>query len=466
MPSHEQLFARFRDAGQGHVFSFLERASPEERASLLAEASAIDLDLVATLGELLRKGSATECELPALEPPEVFPLARTPEQREQAREAVRVGEERLAAGAVGFVLVAGGQGSRLGFEGPKGIFPIGPVSGCSLFEWHARRLLGARERLGAPIAWYVMTSATNDASTREFFERHRHFGLERSDVTFFQQQMLPALDLDGRILLRERHAIFLAPNGHGGTLEALASSGALADARRRGIHDFSYFQVDNPLARPTDPLFLGLHALEEACMSSKVVDKRDAAEKVGVIGRVGGKLGCIEYSDLPDSLRHARHSSGQLLFRAGNIAMHVLRLEFVEDLTRGGLHLPWHLARKKMSVVGPRGEKVEVTGVKFETFVFDALASAERSLTLEVDRALEFSPVKNASGEDSPASARADLTRLFHGWVRELGLPEPPRDAAGLPLLEVDPRLAEDEEQFERAAPEAPLVEPAGHIYR
>ncbi len=462
----EELRARFEAACQGHVFAWWDRLGDEERESLLADAGSVDLALVSGLGALSRAPEEASKPAPDLAPPDVFPLERTPQQSREAREAIETGRQIVRSGGVGYVVVAGGQGSRLGFEGPKGIFPVGPVSECSLFEWHARRLLAARERHGAPIAWYVMTSASNDAETRAFFERHQNFGLAAGDVFFFQQRMLPALDQEGRILLREKHALFLAPNGHGGTLEALASSGALADARRRGMLHLSYFQVDNPLARPTDPLFIGLHARRQAQMSSKVVEKRDAWEKVGVIGRVDGKLSCIEYSDLPDALRHAEDGAGRLLFRAGNIAAHVLDLEFVDRLTRGGLQLPWHLARKQMSVVGPRGEKVDVTGIKYETFVFDALSACERSVTLEVDRAREFSPVKNKSGEDSPASARRDLTRLFHGWVRALGLPEPERDAEGNPRLEVDPRLAEDEEGFAAARPRAPELRPQGHIYR
>src|SRR5262249_18455661 len=158
----------------------------------------------------------------------------------------------------------------------------------------------------------------------------------------------------------------------------------------------------NPLARPADPLFLGLHALERAQMSSKVVPKRDPGEKVGVLGKLGGRLACIEYSDLPDDLRQARGADGGLLYGAGNIAVHVLALGFVERLTRGALHLPWPLAKKEVEALDGAGRPSRRAGIKFEAFVFDALGLAERTVTLEVDRAVEFSPVKNARGEDSP----------------------------------------------------------------
>jgi UDP-N-acetylglucosamine/UDP-N-acetylgalactosamine diphosphorylase len=398
-------------------------------------------------------------------PTDVFPLARSPAQVHQAKAAHLEGEAELRAGHVAWLLVAGGQASRLGLEAPKGTFPVGPVSGRSLFEVFGRKLAAARSRYGAPIPWYVMTSQANDRATRNFFAAHKHFGIDPEDVVFFTQGMLPALDPEGRVLLAARDRIFLAPNGHGGVLSALARSGALSDAARRGIRTFSYFQVDNPLARPSDPLFLGLHALERAQMSSKVVPKRDPGEKVGVLGRVSGKLACIEYSDLPADLREAKTPSGDLVFNAGNVAMHAIELEFVERLTRGALHLPWHLARKDVEALGEDGRPTKRPGIKFEAFVFDALAFADRSVTLEVDRRAEFSPVKNAQGEDSPATARADLCRLHGSWVEALGLPLPEPGPDGVRPVEVDPLLADDHETFAAHGRRTPHVTGRGHLY-
>ena len=462
---------RAEAAGQGHLFAHWETLDAAGRERLLAEVGEIDFELVSALAALLRHESGhhpePEDELGGgeLAPPELFPLQRGPEHEARAAEAAARGAELLNAGQVGFLLVAGGQASRLGYDGPKGAFEIGPVSEWSLFELHARRIRAARERHGAAAPWYVMTSRANHAATVAFFEQRAHFGLPPGDVFFFSQSMVPAVDLEGRILMSGPDAVFLAPNGHGGSLAAFASSGALADARRRGVRQLSYFQVDNPLARPADPLFLGLHELEGAGMSSKVVAKRDPDEKVGVLGQIGGRLGCIEYSDLSDELRHARDPGGELTWRAGNIAIHALRLDFVDELTRGRLELPWHVAQKEMQVWGPEGATT-VQGAKFETFVFDALGRSERSVTLEVERALEFSPVKNCEGSDSPASCRRDLCRLFAGWVREAGHPLPEVRLQGEPAVEVDPLLAEDRESF--LALEAPEPERTerGHLYR
>ena len=460
-----ELRARAEAAGQGHLFEHWGALDAVQREALCTEVADVDFDLVAHFAELLAD------EAPhaggTMTPPELFPLERDADAVARAHEAETAGRELLAAGKVGYLLVAGGQASRLGYDGPKGAFGVGPVSGAPLFEIHARRLLAARKRYGTATPWYVMTSRANDATTRAFFEQHGYFGLDREDVRFFSQAMVPALGFDGRILMTGPGSLFLAPNGHGGVLAAFQTSGALEEAAERGLEQLSYFQVDNPLARPADPLFLGLHALEGAGMSSKVVAKRDAGEKVGVLGRVDGTLGCIEYSDLPADLREARDPDGQLSFRAGNIAIHALELDFVRRLTAGGtLDLPWHVARKKMKVFADGGER-EVQGAKFETFVFDALHHSPRSVTLEVERALEFSPVKNAEGEDSPRTAQRDLCNLFASWVRaaDLELPSEADAELGVPRVEVDPLVAEDAEEF-LAGERTPQVTDAGHLYR
>ena len=455
----------FESEGQGHVFAHWDALDESGRERLSRQLESIDFELLGERRGLLAP-TAADAPLPRCEPPELFPLERDADATRQAAEAIQRGEDALSAGLVGCVLVAGGQGSRLGFEGPKGMFPVGPVSGCSLFEWHARRLLAARDRYGTAPTWYIMTSDTNDAPTRAFFAENDHFGLGADNVRFFTQAMLPALDTIGRILMSAKGALFLAPNGHGGTLAALAASGSLEHARERGIECFCYLQVDNPLGRPADPLFIGLHLIEGAMMSNKTIAKRDAEEKVGVIGRVDGKLGCIEYSDLPDELRNARDASGALLFRAGNTASHMLDRRFIEELTKDGLRLPWHVARKRMRVVDESGATIEVDGVKFETFVFDALGYAERTVTLEVDRALEFSPVKNAEGADSPLSTRRALTGMFAGWIEAAGGEPPPTDEHGHPLVEVDPRFAEDHASFRARMPARPELRGSGHMYR
>lgn len=459
-----ELAHRLAEHGQAHVLRFWPELSAASRARLTAELAALDLALVGRLAALARAGGAP-LGVGEFAPPDVFrPRAPSVSAAELASLRAR-GSELLRAGRVGALLVAGGQASRLGYDAPKGVFPVGPVSGRSLFELFARKLLAAHERFGSALPWYVLTSEANDAATRAFFERHAFFGLAPSNVFFMRQAMLPALDDQGRILMSGRDALFLAPNGHGGVLAALASSGALEHARARGVELFSYWQVDNPLASPADTLFLGLHARAGAQMSSKVVRKRDASEKVGVLGRADGQLTCIEYSDLPAELREARDTRGELLYGDGNIAVHALDRAFVESLTERGFALPWHLARKRVTALDDAGVPRELDAWKFESFVFDALALARGTSTLEVERSAEFSPVKNAHGLDSPHTARADLCRLHASWVRAAGLPLPAPDAHGVIPVEIDPCLAENETELRARLPLAPRVLSGGHFY-
>lgn len=458
------LAERLERHGQAHVLRFAGELSPAERANFLASVAALDLELIDDLARLARAGAHTAA-VESFAPAQVDRPRRDPSATMRANELVDAGSELLARGAVGYLLVAGGQASRLGFDGPKGVFPVGPVSGRSLFEIFARKLLAAQRRYGARTPWYILTSEANDEATRAFFAQHDWFGLQRADVVFFRQAMLPALDSRGRILLANKGELFLAPNGHGGVLAALSSSGALDDARRRGIEVFSYFQVDNPLAPPADALFLGLHRTRRADMSSKVVRKRDAAEKVGVLGLADGRLTCIEYSDLPAGLRDARDARGELVFGDGNIALHALELDFVARLTESGFKLPWHLAQKRMNVIDEHGRSVQAEGWKFETFVFDALGLADRAATLEVERGEEFSPVKNAAGADSPRTARTDLCRLHARWAREAGFELPMVDEHGVHPVEIDPLVAESVEELRRRAGVRPRITPQGHWY-
>lgn len=444
-----QLRDAYRRAGQGHVFQWFDRLDAPARAAFLDQLAGVDLALLARLArELERDRPIVTLELDRLQPAPFLPLPETPGQRGKESRARRAGEEVLRAGKACAFIVAGGQGSRLGFEGPKGCFPVGPVSGRSLFAWHFGKVAAARRRHGAAIPLLVMTSAANHQATLDFFRRHQYFGLPEADVLVFQQGMLPAMDGAGRLLLAGHASLFLSPDGHGGALSALARAGILDELERRGIEEIFYFQVDNPLVKVLDPVFLGHHRQAGSEMSSKFVRKRDAAEKVGVFARAGRRVGIVEYSDLPAELAEAKDAAGELLYGAGNIAIHVLAVAFVRRLTAGGeLRLPYHRARKAIPHVGPAGEIVQPAapnGVKFESFVFDALPLAKKPLLVEARRDEEFSPVKNATGADSPATCRADLQRLFRSWLADAGF----RTAADDAVLEVAPGFAADRDEF------------------
>ena len=349
-------------------------------------------------------------------------------------QAQQRGRELLKAGKVAAFLVAGGQGTRLGYDGPKGEFPITPIKNKPLFQVFAEQLRAYTRDFGKPIPWYIMTSDVNDAPTRAFFNKHNFFGCNPADVFFFEQGMMPAFAMDGKLLLAEKDSLALSPDGHGGSLRALERSGAIADMRKRGVEHLSYFQVDNPLVHCIDPLFLGLHDISGSEMSSKTIPKAGALEKVGnfVIG--DGVLQVIEYSDLPDELAKQTNPDGTLRFNAGSIAIHALRVSFIERLNAGGkLKLPWHRAEKKVPYVDDKGQTIKPdkpNAIKMEQFVFDAIPLAKNAIVYETDRAEEFSPVKNAEGTDSPATCKRDQVRRAARWLREAGVSIPQKRTA------------------------------------
>jgi UDP-N-acetylglucosamine/UDP-N-acetylgalactosamine diphosphorylase len=333
----------------------------------------------------------------------------------------------------------------MGSAAPKGLWPVGPTSGKTLFHWHAEKVLHWARRLGRPIPFVVMVSEATQLATEEFFRWHGHFGLDASWVRMPCQSSLAALDDAGLLLLESTSRIAMAPNGHGGLFRALADAKLLDLLSDHGVRSLSYLQVDNPLILPIDPVFVGLHALRGSLFSSKSVAKRDAAEKVGVFGRVAGRPAIVEYTELTDSQARATGTDGSLLFGQGNIAAHCIDLDFARRIAARGL--PVHRARKKVPFVDADGRVVSPAApnaLKFESFLFDAIPLAERSLVLETSRAVEFSPIKSNEGADSPDTARADLIALFRGWHARAGLPVPEG------ALEVDPTKAPDEAAFRR----------------
>jgi len=434
-PRLEAARRRFAACGQAHVFRFWDRLSAAERERLLAQAEAIDLPL------LMRELAATHAraaggapQLAAVEVERIPEHGGDPARLARARQR---GAELLAAGRVGVLVVAGGQATRLGYDGPKGAFPIGPVSGRTLFELQAQKIRRLRSRCGREIPWYVMTSEATDAATRALFARHAHFGLPERDVFFFRQGMVPSFDFDDRMLLAEPGRILESPDGHGGSLVALLRSGALDDMERRGIDTLFYYQVDNPLVQMADPALLGFHALAGAEMSCKVVRKRDPFEKAGVLARIDGRIGVVEYTELDAKSRDARDATGELVFWAGNTAIHAFDVAFVRRVGGDAARwLPFHAAEKKIPTLDAQGcpfTPNAPNGRKLERFVFDALPAARAVCLVETARSAEFSPVKNASGSDSPETARGDLVALYASWLRAAGL-EPPAGAA----LEID----------------------------
>ncbi len=455
-PEDRSIIHHVTQAGQEHVFRYWDELSGASRRRLLNQLKDIDFDLMRKLWKAHSSSSEGAAVEGILEPVEVIPVPRTTEQQNAAEEARRIGQQALRDGRVAAFVVAGGQGTRLGFDGPKGCFPVGPVTGKSLFEMHAEKIRAASLEYGVPIPWYIMTSETNDEATREFFAHRNFFGIDESDVFLLKQKMIPALDEQGRLILDEKDHVFMNPNGHGGSLMALEESGALDDMTRRGITVVSYFQVDNVLIKIIDPVFLGYHIQAQAEMCSKVVQKRDPGEKVGVFGKVNGKMKVIEYSDMREEDKKAKNPDGSLKYGAGNVAIHLIDVAFVDREVRGGFKLPYHTAHKKIPFVDENGTRIHPdvpNGFKFETFVFDALNDTTRTMVMEVVREEEFSPVKNRTGEDSESTAKRDLSNYFGRWLEAAGVAVPRLETGDVDgTVEISPLFAADRETFLRKA--------------
>jgi UDP-N-acetylglucosamine/UDP-N-acetylgalactosamine diphosphorylase len=423
--------------GQGHTLAHWDRLDEHARAQLVAQLLALDLE---QLARLHRSGDGlAKLDLTTLQP--VEPLALDPASRS-------VGETALQQGEVAVLLVAGGQGSRLGFEQPKGLYPVGPLSGKTLFQLHAEKVLALRRRHGSAIPFLIMTSPATHTATEAFFHAHRNFGLPGDEVLFFQQGTMPALDAQtGRLLLETPGSLFLSPDGHGGTLTALAKSGLLARLKEQGIRTVFYFQVDNPLVAVADPVFVGMHRLHGAEVSSKCVPKRDASERAGIFAQTkegqNGRCLIVEYSDLPTEMAAQTTPEGRLRWRAASPAIHLFEVAFLERMTAGdGQGIPFHVARKKVPHLDDPTPQTE-NGLKFERFIFDVLPQAERWLVVETPREDEFAPLKNAQGDDSPATVRAALLAQAARWVHAAG-------AKADGEVELSPLFALDETELRR----------------
>lgn len=448
------LREQLKAIGQEHLLTFWGDLDSHQRDLLAGQIAALEFDrLPQWIEQYVR--TKPKFELPEkIDPPIWYPRDPTsPRRSYDAARFRKIGEDLVRAGKVAAFCVAGGQGTRLGWDGPKGTYPATPITRKPLFQVFAEQLLAAGKRWGRSIPFYLMTSPLNHEPTVAFFEQHNYFGLKREDIMFFQQGVMPSFDsTTGRILLAGKGELALNPDGHGGSLRALYRSGAIDDMIQRGVEHISYIQVDNPHVRAIDPLFIGLHAAAEDSsgeMSSKMLPKTGPFEKLGNFCRVDGRTMIIEYSDLPDALAEQRDENGELRFGAGSLAIHCIGVDFVKRLNTdpAGFALPFHRADKKVAHIdlntGQLVEPTQPNGVKLETFVFDALPLCEQSIILETDRVEEFAPIKNLSGVDSAESSKALQIERAARWLESVGV-EIPRDAQGncTAAIEISPLTA------------------------
>lgn len=343
------------------------------------------------------------------------------------------GLDQIAHSRVGVLLMAGGQGTRLGFAHPKGMYNIGLPSHKSLFRVQGERIRKlqdlAKKATGRDghITWYIMTSEHTMVPTKKYFAENDYFGLREQDIVMFEQGSLPCFDFEGKILLDQKHQISKAPDGNGGLYRAIRDTGVLNDMHRRGVMYLHAHSVDNILIKVADPIFIGYCVKQNAECAAKVVEKSHPNEPVGVVCMVDGKYQVVEYSEITQKTAEMRNVDGRLTFNAGNICNHFFTTAFLQKIgSTFERELKLHVAEKKIPFVDNSGKRItpeKTNGIKIEKFVFDVFEFAEKFVTVEVPRDEEFSALKNAdnAGKDCPSTARRDLFRLHKKYLEQAG---------------------------------------------
>jgi UDP-N-acetylglucosamine/UDP-N-acetylgalactosamine diphosphorylase len=444
-----RLFDQVRKAGQQHLLQFWNELNDEEKQQLKSQIESLDWNLIDSYQpESGNDRKDWDQQVRRATPPShVVRFSSLGNRYQQLTPTRELGETALRQGKVGAVLLAGGQGTRLGFEHSKGLFPIGPVTGKTLLELLATQVLAVSRRYGVSIPYFVMTSDGTHHEIEEFYKKNSYFGLNPDDVYLFEQGRAPSLDMKtGQVLLASKSSLSLNPDGHGGIFAALWKAGLFETMRARGIEYLFSHQIDNPLVKVCDPEFIGLHLQHQADVSTKVVSKTGPDEKVGVAADINGRTQIIEYIDMPEELAKAREANGELRFWAGSTAIHLFNRSFVERVATSQSELPWHRAIKRIPYINEKGDRVvpeTENGVKFERFIFDTLPLAKVALIVETLRDEEFAPLKNKSGDFSPDYVRERMVRVATNWLRDAGIRVP----KGIPV-EISPLFAMNSQEI------------------
>lgn len=441
------LHQKYRDAGQEQLFQYASKLSAEQQKEFDAQLEKIEdpSKLVQTVKDAIKFSANASSSRNLTQLPPSQTASTLDISAEEKQELADLGLAAIAANKVGVLLMAGGQGTRLGSTDPKGCFNIDLPSGKSLFQIQAEKILrvqklaqkhASSESLPT-LYWYIMTSGPTREATETFFKNHNYFGLQHSQVIFFNQGTLPCFNLDGsKILMEAEDRYCESPDGNGGLYKAIQTQGILEDMTKKGIEHVHMYCVDNCLVKVADPVFIGFAIQRKFDLATKVVRKRDASESVGLIVMDNDfKRPCvIEYSEIsPELANKTEDGNSSLLFlRAANIVNHYYSVEFLRKMvpqwTSSQEFLPFHIAKKKIASLNENGEFVKPTepnGIKLEQFIFDVFPSVELSRfgCLEVDRSAEFSPLKNADGakNDTPSTCKKHYLELSTKWVKKNG---------------------------------------------
>ncbi|KAM5298578.1 UDP-N-acetylhexosamine pyrophosphorylase-like protein 1 [Ctenodactylus gundi] len=439
MASERDVRAGLRRAGQEHLLRFWAELTPGPRAALLAQLAALDPDALRehcakaarALSRAPGRPLAPDARLRPLPAERVGSAARGDPQERRRWEAE--GFRQIAQGKVAVLLLAGGQGTRLGVTYPKGMYQVGLPSGKTLYQLQAERirrvehLAGERHGTRCTVPWYIMTSEFTLEPTARFFRERDFFHLDPANVVMFEQRMLPAVTFEGKAILERKDKVAMAPDGNGGLYRALADHQILEDMERRGVEFVHVYCVDNILVRLADPAFVGFCVLQGADCAAKVVEKAYPEEPVGLVCQVDGVTQVVEYSEISPEIAQQRAPDGGLLYRAGNICNHFFTRDFLQTATREYEPLlEPHVAVKKVSYVDQEGNLVKPptpNGIKMEKFVFDVVQFAKNFMVFEVPREEEFSPLKNAdtADRDNPTTTRRALLAQHYRWALRAG---------------------------------------------
>ena len=401
--SYDENLKKLEKYNQKHLLLKYKEMNQSEQLRLLDEINNIDFELMKNLYEDTKK--QIDFSAGKIEPIEYKDKSKL--NLKEKEEYTKIGEEEVQRGKLAVVTMAGGQGTRLGHDGPKGTFDIGLDSHKSLFELLCDSLKEANNKYNVVIPWYIMTSNENNEQTVEFFKKNNYFKYPKEAIRFFIQGEIPMIDTNGKILLDEQGFIKKAADGHGGIFNALDKNNIIKDMEKRKIEWVFISGIDNPLAKMVDPLFMGFVTKEGSLIGSKTIIKRSPDEKVGVFCKKNNRPYVIEYIEITDEMANLRDSSNELVYGESHILLNMFNIKILQELREN--KLPYHKAFKKANYINQNGELIigkEPNAYKFETFIFDAFASVEKMSILRTKREEEFAPVKNKEGNDSPETAR------------------------------------------------------------
>ncbi|MDE6817049.1 MAG: UTP--glucose-1-phosphate uridylyltransferase [Lachnospiraceae bacterium] len=398
--NYEEALKKLRDYGQEHVLAYYEELTEAEKESLLSQIELTDFSVLASC-----KGDRQ-----ALQRGKISPLAamQLPEIEAKREKFQTLGLEAIRKGRVGAVLLAGGMGTRLGSDDPKGMYNIGITREVYIFQRLIENLMDVVEQSGSWVPLYVMTSDKNHESTVAFLKEKDYFGYNRDYVTFFMQEMAPASDYDGKVYMEEKGKISTSPNGNGGWYSSMYKWGVAQKAMEDGVEYLNVFAVDNVLQRIADPCFVGAVVEGGYAVGAKVVKKCAPDEKIGVVCLEDGRPSIVEYYELTEELMSAKDENGDPAYYFGVILNYLFRISDLEKIREK--KLPLHVVEKKIAHLDEKGELVkpnEPNGCKFEQLVLDMIHELDGCLPFEVERNREFAPIKNKTGIDSVESARA-----------------------------------------------------------